>query len=243
MRHFLFLFFGLMLPMTAMGNISLTTFYMEFDADSPRRTDNLRFTNTSDSPKTYDISMVNFAQNSDGEYRPIETPMMGNPFADSYLDFAPRRVTLAPSQSQVVRVVRRPMAGAENGEYVSHLKIQELPDQTMMNSGATNSNGININLRPLYAVTIPVMIEKGSPRASALIRSVEIYNAKTNLIAAVMVERGGNRSFYGTLVVTDDGVELGRVSNFRIFMTTSARVIKIPLNRRPLPGSMVTLYD
>ncbi len=244
---FRFLFFILMwiLPCgIGWANISLTTFSMEFDADSAKRTDSLRFTNTSDKPKTYDISMVNFSQNSDGEYKTVSNPVPGNPFADTYLDWAPRRVTLAPRQSQVVRVARRSMAAADNGEYVSHLMIRELPDEADMEQDkSVSSDGINIDLRALYAVSIPVMIEKGAPHASAKISSVEIFKANTNPVAAVMVLRDGNRSFYGTLVVTDDGVELGRVSKFRIFMTTPARVVKIPLTRRPGSDTVVKLID
>ncbi len=233
----------LMIPAAVRANISLATFFMEFDADSARRTGQLRFTNTSDKTQTYDIRMVNFSQNSDGEYKEIDTPSAGNPFAEPYLDWSPRRITLAPMQSQVVRVARRPMAAAPDGEYVSHLMIRETAPNEPADTTSRGGDGLKINLRALYGVSIPVMIEKGDPRATAAISSVEIYNAGGKPLAAVMVRRGGNRSFYGTLVVSEDGREIGRVSKFRIFMTTSARVLKIPLLQRPTAGALITLID
>ena len=227
----------------AHANISLSPYYLEL-SDITGRTGQVRFTNTSSSTKTYDIGLVNFKQEPDGTYTPINEPQAGNPFADSYLEWAPHQATLGPGQSQVVRVRRRGMAVAPDGEYVSHMLIRELPDSVdMYGTYADDARGLTINLRPLYGVSIPVMIVRGRLWADARLGNVKAYIRDGQPMASVTVSRTGTRSFFGTLVGKDGRRELGRLANFRIFMTTPQRVLEIPLTAMPGRDATVTLID
>lgn len=225
----------------AYANISLSPFYIEFDANSSNRSAQVRFTNTTNRNQTYNIRMVNFAQSSDGGYVPISTPRDGNPFASTYLEFSPRVVSLEPGESQVVRLLRRGMAGVPDGEYVSHLMIQE--DAANVPSAPSGGDGLIINLRPIYGVSIPVMIEKGKLSSTARVAGTKILRDGDKYVADITVERFGNRSFRGTLIVRDNGREIGRVDNFRIFMTTPSRVLRVPLSGGPGDDISVTLID
>lgn len=227
----------------AHANISLSPYFLEM-GDSTGRTGQVRFTNTSQSEKTYDITLVNFAQKSDGAYTTITTPVPGNPFADAYLEWSPHQATLQPGQSQVVRVRRRGMAAVPNGEYVSHLLIREQPAASeMYGKYADKNNALVVNLQPLYGVSIPVMIEHGRLWSSGRIDNVRIVNRNGHPVALVSVSRDGNRSFFGTVTVSDGRRELGRIANFRIFMTTPVRVLEVPLTRTPSRDAVITLID
>lgn len=227
----------------AHANISLSPYFLEL-SDMDSRTGQVRFTNTSQSTKSYNIGMVNFQQNKDGTYTNINKAMPGNPFADPYLEWAPHQATLAPGQSQIVRVRRRGMAAAPDGEYVSHMLIRELPDDAdLYGTYADKSQGLSINLRPLYGVSIPVMIEHGHLASDARLGDVRAFKRGGQPIASVTVSRSGNRSFYGTVVVSDGRRELGRLAKFRIFMTTPVRVLEIPLTQMPGRDATVTLID
>lgn len=233
----------LLVPTAALANISLTPFFVELDAASRDRTAQVRFTNTSNDIKTYNIKMVNFKQESDGSYTPLDEPIMANPFAEPYLEWSPHQVTLNPNQSQVVRIQRRPMATASDAEYVSHLLIQEQESDFALPDPAETSDGINIQLTALYGVSIPVMIENGNLSATANIEKVQVLDPGHGLVARVTVGRGGTRSFYGRLVVRDGNKEYGRIEKFRIFMTTPSRVIDVPLSSYPPRGAEVVLID
>lgn len=227
----------------AYGNISLSPYFLEMD-DAITRTGQVRFTNTSQSEKTYNINIVNFKQESDGAYVTITQPVAGNPFAAPYLEWAPHQVTLQPGQSQVVRVRRRGMAAAPQGEYVSHILIQEQPPADQMyGTDKSKGNGLVINLKPLYGVSIPVMIEHGQLHSSARIGDVRIERHNGNSFAIVPVIRSGNRSFFGTVIVSQGRHELGRIADFRIFMTTPVRVLKVPLSSTPSKDITITLID
>lgn len=241
-RYLLFAFISFMSVMPVWANITVSPFFVELDAASRNRTAQVRFTNTSPQTQTYNIKMVNFKQNSDGSYTPIDEPIMGNPFADPYLEWSPHQVTLAPNQSQVIRIQRRPMATASDAEYVSHLLIQE-QESSQTPAPDKKSDGLAINLIALYGVSIPVMIENGDLTATADIAGVQVIDQGRGPIARVRVARTGTRSFYGTLVVRDGRREYGRVEKFRIFLTTPERVIDIPLTSYPPRDSDVILID
>lgn len=243
MKRVLCFFILVLWSFNVSANISLSPYYLEL-GDGAGRTAQLRFTNSSQSEKTYDINVVNFKQEKDGAYTPINDPLPGNPFAAPYLEWSPHQVTLQPGQSQVVRVRRRAMAAAPVGEYVSHMLIREQPDAANMYGGEENKkNGLTINLKPLYGVSIPVMILHGPLNSSARIDNIKITSRAGVPIASVAVSRSGDRSFFGSLIVRQGRRELGRISNFRIFMTTPLRVVDIPLTAVPSGDVTVTLID
>lgn len=241
-KFLLFCFFALMC-VPGHANIAVSPFFIEFDADTDRRSNHIRFTNTGARETTYNIKIVNYRQNSDGTYSPIDVAIDGNPFAAPYLEYSPHQVTLKPMESQVVRIQRRSMAVAPDGEYVSHLLVQEVPPANTDTNSGQNNNGISINLRAIYGVSIPVMVTKGDVSATARIRQVRVDYNDGQYVANVTVERFGTRSFNGTLIVKDDEVEIGRVNNFRIFMTTPERVVNIPLGTKKPQNAWVTLID
>ena len=161
--------------------------------------------------------------------------------ADKYLEWSPHQVTLQPNESQVIRVQRRGMATAPDGEYVSHLLIQEQPSKIDNDYETENDGSLIINLEALYEVSIPVMIVNGDIHADAKIKEAKLDKNSAAPKLSVVVEREGNRSFYGTLVVQQGKEELGRVNKFRIFTTTETRNIDVPLSEVPSGSISVVL--
>lgn len=239
----IFLLFGLLLPSFAFANISVAPFFLEFYTDSNKRTGQVRFTNNSTVEKTYNIKMTNFQQDNNGKYSPADENTENILLAEKYLEWSPHQVTLQPNESQVIRVQRRGMATAPDGEYVSHLLIQEQPSKVDNDYETENDGSLVINLEALYEVSIPVMIVNGDVHAEAKIKEAKLDKNSAAPKLSVVVERDGNRSFYGTLVVQQDEKELGRVNKFRIFTTTETRDIDVPLSEVPSGSISVVLMD
>lgn len=223
---------GIFLGGTAQANLSLSPFYVQFDANSPKRTDLVRMTNTSNEKKTYRIKLINYKQMEDGSYKEISQPLPGNPFAAPYIGYSPHETTLDPHQSQTIRIQRKPMAAAPNGEYVSHMLMQETSGQTVGQTKLRDGE-IKIDLKAIYGVSIPIIIDKGDLSSSASITKAKVVRQANYPYAEVMVKRSGNQSFWGTLIVKDGKEEIGRVNSFKIFLSTPQRLIKIPLSRNP----------
>lgn len=239
----LFILFALILASgQALANLSISSFYVFFDANSPKRTDVVRLTNSTNQRKTYRLKMVNFKQNADGSYTPITQALPNNPFASPYIGFSPHETTLEPGQSQTVRIIRKPMAAAADGEYVSHLFVQELPEKRQT-TAADNQQQIKIDIKALYGLTIPVIIDKGNLSSSAKISKTLAKNNGSKPYIEATIKRSGNRSFWGNLIVTQNGKEIGRVNGFKIFLTTPERQIQIPLTEKMTSSARITLED
>ena len=174
-KKYILLLILCLLPGWARANLAISSFYVWFDANSPKRTEVVRVTNNSNTRKSYRIKLVNFKQNADGSYTDIEQPLPGNPFAVPYISFSPHETSLEPGQTQTIRIIRKPMAAAADGEYVSHLLIRELPEKTIAKS--QNNNGeLKIDIKALYGVTIPVIVDKGNLHDQAEIKNVSLNN-------------------------------------------------------------------
>lgn len=233
---------GVLFSKTAWSNITISPFFIQFDADSKQRADLVRITNSSSKTKTYRIKMVNYRQLEDGKYQEITEPLAGNPFAAPYIGFSPRETTLEPRQSQTIRLQRKPMAAAKDGEYVSHLMVQEMPG-SQSKEEVISSNGITIDIRALYGVTIPVIIDKGNLTNHGAITNIKVVKNTSQPYAEVMVKRSGTQSFWGTLVIKEGKEEIGRINNFKIFLSTPQRLVKVPLSKIPSPKDRVILMD
>lgn len=229
-------------PCLVRANLAVSSFYVLFDANSAKRAEVVRVTNSSNTQKSYRIKLINYKQNADGSYTDIEAPLLGNPFASPYVSFSPHETTLAPGQTQTVRLVRKPMAAAADGEYVSHLLVRELPEKNAIGKQA-DTGELTIDIKALYGVTIPIIIDKGDLNSSAVITTVTRETDTGKPSVSVTVKRNGNRSFWGNLIVKNGKKEIGRVNGFKIFMTTPERRVKIPLSEKIVSGGQVILED
>ena len=225
---------------TAWADLSVSPFYVVFDADSPKRTASVRFTNNSAEEKRYRIKLINYRQMPDGRYEEITKALKGNPFAAPYINYAPHEATLKPRQSQTIRLQRKPMAAAADGEYVSHLLIQEMP-QAFHIDEKTQSNELKFDIKALYGVTIPIIIDKGNLTDKGWLENVKLLPGSDELL--VTVGRSGTKSFWGNIIVLDKYKEIGRVNELKIFLTTDKRSIRIPLTQKPGANVKVILED
>jgi hypothetical protein len=226
----------------ASANLSISPFYILLDANTAGRTDQVRITNTSKERKSYAIKLVNYRQMQDGTYKEIQAASNPPMSAEPFFEFSPHTTDLDPMQTQTIRIKRKVMSGAADGEYVSHLMFKELPPAPApVKNGPAGS--LTIDLRPLYNVTIPVIILKGELAATAEIKYAKVINDKKNPTAEIAVSRKGTKSFYGSIQVQSDGEPIGEISKFRIFAATPARVLKVPLNKKPGKKLSIILTD
>lgn len=236
----LFILLFLTLVKSAFANLSISPFYLHFDANSSKRIETVRFTNVGTEKKTYRIQLINYRQLSDGQYQLIQEQSSKSLFASPYLNYSPHETVLEPQQSQTIRIQRKPMAAAADGEYVSHLLIQEMPNPTVKKASSDKTSGIRIDIKALYGVTIPIIIEKGKLIDQAVLADIKQINKNT---ISATIQRKGNRSFWGTLIILDGKKEIGRVNEFKIFLTTPQRVVQVPLTQQPSGKIKIILKD
>lgn len=219
----------LLVAETAMANISIFPYSVDFSDKSRKRVQSIRVINSSNNVQTYRVSVVNFDQDEFGRLKEVE---VNDQSAKEYLSWSPRQFTLKPNDVQTINVARKALSNAKDGEYVSHLKISEVDigAPKVRPNNAANSDTLSMELRALFAVTIPVTIEKGSSgtNQTSLIAHKNINGEKVNF---TFKREGTKSSRFNAVILDEKGVELGRVNGIKIYMTTDTLNIDVPLNK------------
>lgn len=205
-----------------------------------QRAGQLEIINNSKKSATYYLELVNRRMGENGEFSPVDTPAPGEQFADAMLRYSPRRVTLAPGTSQVVRIMARRPADLATGEYRSHLLFVKQPDATQ-DRAAESSNeagdGIGVVLSVLMGVSIPVIVRQGETSASVSLENPSLLRATSGQGPAVAFDlrRTGNRSVYGDLTATfvptrGPAQEIGRAGGVAVYVPNTNRRMKLQLD-------------
>ncbi len=206
------------------------------------RSSQIDVVNTTGQAATYRLTLVNRRMNQAGEFLPVDAPLPDERFADSMIRFSPRQLTVEAGGSQVIRLSLRKPPGLAPGEYRSHLLIERVLDANSASSidsavGNQSSDGLDIRLTPLVGAMIPVIVREGTAQVEMSIASMG-YTARigeTPPLLNLTLERSGNWSVYGDLVVTfqaDSGsapVQIARVNGLAVYVPNRERLLRVAL--------------
>ena len=133
-----------------------------------------------------------------------ESPMMPSfapesvsaeaPSAARFTRVFPRRVVLAPGQSQTVRLFASPSPLLPDGEYWARFLAltKKLPDTTRA------AEGTQVGVSFAVVTSIPLWYRKGAVTTSIAMDSLTASVAVDTLRARIVLARGGNASWLGT---------------------------------------------
>ena len=225
---------------SAQGNLLITPRRVVFEGN--KQSQELTLANTGADTAKYTVSFVQYRMTEDGSFDQIETPDEGQLFADKYLRFFPRTVTLPPNGSQVIRMQYRKMPDMQNAEYRSHVYFRAVPNETLLGAEQTNvdSTAIGIKLVPIFGISIPVIIRNGELQVKVDLSSIKI-DLKSDTVPnlAITFERTGDKSVYGDLSVMwtsaqGEPIEVGIVRGLAVYTPNKTRIFKMQL--RNVPG-------
>ncbi len=166
--------------------------------------------NQGDAPATYTVELVDRAMQPDGQIvaaADLTTSPLGTSAAD-FIQYTPRRVTLQPRESQVIRLRVRPPATGSAHEYRTHLTVTALPPEdsglTVAQAAAPGTEEVALQVVALFSVSIPLIIREGDFDARAGIETVTrlpaVEGAPNGAIQLDLVRLGAN-SVYGDVEV------------------------------------------
>lgn len=216
---------------TADANISVFPYSIDFDAASNKRVQSVRIINTSSETQTYRVSFVNFEQDENGALKETKD-RNGGLYADKYLSWSPRQFTLKPNEVQTINIARKSLAQAPDGEFVSHLKISEVmlgAPKPKAKSG-TKSSTLSMQLKALFAITLPVTITKGDNLYSKT--ELSSYKLLPDGKLQLVFKRLGNKSSRFNISVADGkDKDIGRMNGVKIYMSTDKLNLSLPLDK------------
>lgn len=146
--------------------------------------------------------------------------------------YAPRRIVLPPGQPQSVRLAARPGADLPDGEYRVHMSFKAVPKPREVTAEeAGKSDGVAIQLIPIYGVTIPIIVRHGKVEAQVAINQPRVVQTQDGPQLALTLSRSGDSSTYGELRVTKAGLSEPVVISrgLAIYPELGSREVMIPL--------------
>jgi P pilus assembly chaperone PapD len=219
---------------SAQGNLLITPRRVVFDGT--KRSEELNLANIGKDSATYLISFIQIRMKEDGSFEKIEQPDSAQNFADKYLRFFPRTVTLAPNEAQTVKVQLNRVNELRPGEYRSHLYFRAVPtEKPLGEKDPQQDSSISVRLIPIFGISIPVIIRMGESSARAEFSDAKLTMEKDSThVLSMAINRTGNMSVYGDIAVdyiSPNGKvsHVGVVKGLAVYTPNSTRRITLPL--------------
>jgi hypothetical protein len=235
---FLLLFY---FPLQAQGDLLIFPKRISFD-NLQKRIETINLSNVGKDTATYTLSYKEIRMGEDGSFNTIEIAEKDQNFASPYLRYYPRTVTLAPNESQNVKIQLIKTNELDQGEYRSHLYFRAVPKVALLKKEAIDTiaqeaKGISINLTPVFGLSIANIIVIGESTTTVKLTDLAITRSIENNTATLSLDfnRQGNRSAYGTIEVNHvsfDGTttQASIIKGFAIYSPGHLRKSKITLN-------------
>ncbi len=236
-----------LVPALARAQAVLFMYPTELVFEDNQRSAEITLSNRGNQTGTFEMSWTNMTMTPEGGLvKSDEQPPWS---VQPYVRYSPRRVTLEPAQSQVIKIALRRGQDVPEGEYYSHFRVLTLrsEDPSAAEANADEpSAGFSITARS--AVAIPIIWRNSRAKSSASIESVRIDQDANTL--TVDVRRHGLLSVRGYLHLLEsapDGTRstLAEPVPLVIYPSIDARAATIELNDGVRAGSLpagTTLY-
>ena len=219
----------------AQGNLLVTPKRVVFDG--VKRSEELNLANTGKDTATYIISFIQIRMTKDGQVEQIAEPDSAQNFADKYLRFFPRRVTLAPNEAQTVKVQVIRTNEIMPGEYRSHLYFRAVPNEPLGEKKPDSDNSISVKLVPIFGISLPVIIRTGETTAQVQFSNILIDTAKSPVLKMTL-NRTGNISVYGDVSVdyispSGKVTKIGMANGLAVYTPNTLRNFSLQLETNP----------
>lgn len=232
----LFLLFG-SIYVSGQGDLLITPKRVVFDGS--KRSIDMNLSNTGADSATYAISVVQRRMTEDGGFENIEEPDSGQLFADQYIRYFPRSVTLAPNETQTVKVQIVRTDQLAPGEYRSHFYFRSVPKPKPLGEKevAKDTTSISVVLTPVFGITIPVIIRVGDTNSTVSLTDLAFNNVNDTIpMLSMTFNREGNMSVYGDVSVihiSPQGVEtnVGVANGVAVYTPNKIRKFRLNLYR------------
>ncbi len=228
--------FGFNFQALAQGDLLVTPNRFVFECNKQK--EQIDLLNMGQDTASYSISFVQKNMKEDGSFVTIVKPDSGQMFADPYLRVFPRQVTLAPRESQVILLQFRRKANMVDGEYRSHLYFRSEQNYKPlgMDKPDKDTTLVNVQLIPVFGVSIPVIIRTGAVHVTATLTNLELLNQhqETGNTLKFTINRTGNISLYGDitiLYISEQGkpYQIGYVAGVGVYTNINKRYMSVKL--------------
>jgi len=205
-----------------------------------KRVQTFNLSNTGKDTTRYNLSYLQYRMDENGGFEKITEPDSGQFFASPYLRYFPRRVILAPQESQVVKIqLTKTNELATGREYRSHLYFRAVSVNKPLGEKEIkkDTTSISVKLISVYGISIANIIRRGksTTKVSLSNLSFETFNDTIPFIK-MDFNRTGNMSCYGDIVVNyispgGKTTEVSKIQGFAVYTPGTLRMCRIKLKK------------
>jgi hypothetical protein len=187
---------------------------------------------------TYRVSVELRRMSPDGKLIDVETPNDREKVAQEMVLYAPRKVTLPPNQPQAIRLSARAPEGLPDGEYRVHMLFRAIP-APQPQVAPQKIEGVAFQLRPIYGVTIPVIVRLGNLEAKAALSNIRKVTDDGKPAIALDISRSGSRSTFGEVRVVKAGVDkpIAVAAGIAVYTELDQRSVIVPIDPAQLANA------
>jgi P pilus assembly chaperone PapD len=202
---------------------------------------------------TYKIELIDRVMTPDGQIRSVKD-LAGTPddtasvarlkTASTMIQYTPRRVTLAPGQSQTIRLRLLAPATLADGEYRTTLTVSALPPDdaglTAEQLAQAGGGELSVKVIALFGVSIPLIVRHGPHEIHASIAGASADRKGLHLV----LERQGVGSLYGDIEVRRGGPKgevVGALKGVGVYEEVDRRPLDVMWIKPVAPGEALTL--
>lgn len=224
-----------------MGDINL--FPKRVVIDGRRKVASVGLYNKSTQPGEYDIIITDKMMTGDGQL--VDLAGISDPAAKAtvraasgLLRYSPRKVMLAGSEAQTVRIMARITPDLPPGEYRTHFSAVAVPPgldkgfTAEQAAGTANPNTIGVRILPRFGISIPVIVRVGQTTLSAGLADLAVTTQPSGgKVLGLTITRSGTRSAFGDITITAPGLRkpLLEVKGIGVYTELTARRLSLPL--------------
>jgi len=150
--------------------------------------------------------------------RTVAHPDSTQPSAATWLQAFPRRLTIAPREQQVVRLLATPPAGLPDGEYWARLAFTAKAGQLPVAGGVDTAKG-KIGLTLQVRTVIGLHYRKGVVTTGLSLGALQAVRQGDSVIVHARLERAGNAAYLGTVRGSVTGPDGRTVGDFQVPVT------------------------
>ncbi len=246
--------FLLLIPgkVLAAGDLTVVPTRAEFNGRDRSKTVSL--VNRGNETTTFRIEFTEMGMDEFGGVKEITEFEQGQFPASSLIKYSPRQVTIAPGESQTVRLLLRKPSDLEPGEYRSHLLMYGIPQdsansETLQVQETLKDGEVGIQLNAIFRVAIPVIVRNGDLSSTFELSNVSVTGLDNNSESSPNLEfsltRTGARSVYADIDVIyksranpEASFLLGKMKDYVVYVPNKIRTTQLPLE---IPEDMETL--
>jgi ABC-type uncharacterized transport system YnjBCD substrate-binding protein len=113
-----------------------------------------------------------------------------------------------------------------------HLLFRAIPKAVAPTASEAVPNGVQIQLIPIYGVTIPLIIRKGNLQATTAIAHPRMANENGQPVLEFDMSRTGSKSVYGNVFIRKSGTSepIWAAKGIAIYPEADKRLVTLPIS-------------